>query len=254
MPQLLIESPQNPQFKRWRSLLDSRGMKKQGQFLLSGRKTVPEALRRYPERFHALLFHSDEQLAGLQLPPGLGCCRLARSLFAELDIIGTEAPLLVGNLPEFPAADLGAPPQGLELICALGNPDNLGALLRSAAAFGVSRVILLEEAAHPFHPRALRAGANAQFELELAQGPSWAALAGAAGPMLALDARGEALSEFSWPADVRLVLGEEGQGLPATLGVRRLSIPTTGAVESLNATVAASLALFSYYSASGERH
>ncbi|SRR5690606_23523859 len=243
----LIESPQNPQFKRWKSLLDSRGLKKHGQFLLSGRKAVPEALSRHPERFLAVLFWAEEQLAGWRLPAGLERYRLSRPLFRELDIIGTDAPLLVGRLPMLPAADLSLPPQGLELVCALGNPDNLGALLRSAAAFAVRRVILLPEAAHPFHPRALRSAANAQFELELLQGPGWAALNAAAGPLFALDVRGAALTDFAWPQDLRLILGEEGKGVPPELPVQRLAIPTTGAVESLNATVAASLALFSCY-------
>lgn len=243
----LIESPQNPQFKRWKSLLEGRGIKKHQQFLHAGRKTVPEALRHYPARFQAILFQEEAQLTGWPLPPGLQRYQLGRALFAELDIIGTKAPLLVGNLPELATADLTAPPRGLELVCALGNPDNLGALLRSAAAFGVSRVILLPQAAQPFHPRALRAGANAQFELELLQGPEWQALASAAGPLVALDARGEPLSAFAWPRGLRLVLGEEGQGLPSSLALHRLSIPTTGHVESLNATVAASLALFAYF-------
>lgn len=243
----LIESPQNPHFKRWRALLESRGMKKQQQFLLSGRKTVPEALVRYPELFQALLFCREEQLADLSLPSELALYQLARPLFNELDVIGTNAPLLVGDLPELAQADLTQPPQGLELICSLGNPDNLGALLRSAAAFGVSRVILTKEAAHPFHPRALRGGANAQFTLELAEAAGGQDLNTAAGPMVALDARGEPWSDFQWPKDVRLVLGEEGQGLPADLQAQRLAIPMTDAVESLNATVAASLALSTYY-------
>lgn len=248
MPQL-IESPQNPRFKRWKSLLEGRGIRKHGKFLLSGRKAVPEALRRYSERFQAILYCDEAEVASWPLPPALQRYQVARSLFAELDVIGTKAPLLLGELPELPAANLAAPPQGMELVCALGNPDNLGALLRSAAAFGVSRVILLPEAAQPFHPRALRSGANAQFELELLQGPAWAKLAQAAGPMVALDAAGESLSRYSWPQDLRLVLGEEGQGLPPDLPLERLSIPTTGRVESLNATVAVSLALFSYFQA-----
>lgn len=248
-PAHLIESPQNALFKLWKSLLESRGIKKQGQFLLSGRKTVPEALARHPSQFSALLYSSPEQLSELQLPAALARYQLARPLFNELDVIGTGFPLLVGQVPMLKVADLAKPPQGLELVCALGNPDNLGALLRSAAAFGVSRLILLGEAAHPFHPRALRSGANAQLELELRQGPQWRELHAAAGPMLALDAHGEDLAKFDWPRDVRLVLGEEGLGLPAELTVQRLGIATTGAVESLNATVAASLALFSYYTA-----
>src|SRR5690606_39847209 len=120
-------------------------------------------------------------------------------------------------ISELAQADLTQPPQGLELICSLGNPDNLGALLRSAAAFGVSRVILTKEAAHPFHPRALGGGANAQFTLELAEAAGGQALTTAAGLRAAPDARGGPWSDFYWPEDARPVLVGEGQGLPADL-------------------------------------
>jgi len=243
----LIESPQNPLAKRWEQALEARGLKKHGEFLLSGRKTVPEALTRHPGRFHAILAAGPGEPAGLEIPPHIERFRLSRALFERLDVAGTGFPILVGKVPEFPAADLAAPPQGLELICALGDPANLGAALRSAAAFGARRIVLMGGAAHPFHPKALRASANAQFELTLMRGPEWPDLNMAAGPVVALDQRGEDMARFGWPRDLRLVLGEEGQGLPEGLTVKRLAIPTTGAVESLNATVAASLALFSHY-------
>ncbi|HYD30213.1 MAG TPA: RNA methyltransferase [Azospirillaceae bacterium] len=243
----LIESPQNGQFKLWEAVLESRGLKKHGRFILAGRKTVPEALARHPDRFQAVLVASPQQIAGWHLPPSLERYQLSRPLFDRLDVSGTGFPLLVGAVPELVTLDLGQPPRGLEVVVALGDPNNLGALLRSAAAFGVSRVILMAEAAHPFHPKCLRAAANAQFELPLCRGSAWADLNRAAGPVLALDARGDDLGGFPWPRDMRLVLGEEGQGLPPDLQARRLAIPTTGAVESLNATVAASLALFSYF-------
>ncbi len=248
-PPLLIESPQNPRFKLWESLLDSRGLKKHGQFLLAGLKTVPEALARYPDRFTALLVADPAQAAGWTLPPGVEPVRLAPALFRALDQSGTGFPLLVGRTPALEPVDLSRPPEGLELVCALGDPSNLGALLRSAAAFGARRIVLLEGAAHPFHPKCLRAAANAQFELTLLRGPRWADLGAAAGPLFALDADGEDLSTLDWPRDLRLVLGEEGQGVPAGLPARRLSVPTTGAVESLNATVAASVALFARFAA-----
>jgi len=56
-----------------------------------------------------------------------------------------------------------------------------------------------------------------------------------------LDMSGENIYSFPWPKDVHLILGEEGQGLPETLRVKRLKIPMSGKVESLNATVAASI-------------
>lgn len=247
-PPLLIESAQNPRFKSWESLLESRGIRKAGQFLLAGLKLVPEALTRWPERFGTILVPHLNWIADWPLPDHVERVQLAPELFRRLDVSGTDYPLLVGQVPELPAADLAAPPRGLELVCALGDPANLGALLRSAASFGATRVILLEEAAHPFHPKCLRAAANGVFGLNLARGGRWGDLARAAGPLLALDAGGEDLSRITWPQDLRLVLGEEGKGVPPDLPLRRLTVPTTGEVESLNATVAASIALFSWYS------
>ncbi len=244
-----IDSPQNPKVKLWASLLEPRGLRRHGQYLLAGRKTVPEALTRHPDRFTAVLTSEAEALDALPLPDSLSRFRLSRAAFNRLDAAGTGFPLLVGAVPEMPEADLSAPPQGLEVICALSDPHNLGALMRSAAAFGVSRLILMAEAAHPFHPQALRAAANAQLEMEFRRGPAWEALDTAAGPIYALDGAGDDITAFDWPRDLRLILGEEGQGLPAGLNVERLAIPMTDKVESLNATVAASLAVFLHYAA-----
>lgn len=240
----VLTSADNPQFKLWASLAEPRGLRKHGQFILAGRKSVPEALARWPARFTALL--TVEGTAPDFAPESMPVYALSRPLFAQLDSFGTGTPLLVGMVPEMPALDLSAVPLGLELLCAVGDPANLGALLRSAAAFGVARVVLLEGAAHPFHPRALRAAANAPFQVELRRGPRWDDLAGAKGPLVALDARGTPLGDYAWPSDVRLVLGEEGPGVPAHLPLQRLAIPMPGGVESLNATVAASIALYAW--------
>lgn len=254
MTERIIESLDNPRAKLWAALLESRGLRKHRRFLLAGRKTVREALAQYPGRFESLLLPPGAEAEHLALPPEVERIRLGRTLFDRLDVSGTGLPILVGVVPEMAAIDLARPPEGLELVCALGDPSNLGALLRSAAAFAVSRVILLADAAHPFHPKCLRAASNAQFALELRRGPAWSGLAQAAGPLLALDGQGEDLAGFAWPRDLRLVLGEEGLGLPPGLAVQRLAIPTSGAVESLNATVAASLALYGHYVAHSHPH
>jgi len=243
----LIESPQNPQAKIWADLDDGRGIKKHGLFILAGRKAVPEALTRHGERFLQVIMSETSVSCELDLPSHVERYRVPRALFDKLDTSGTAYPLLVGKVPEMPQADLSVPPRGLELIVALGDPNNLGALMRSAAAFGVKKIILMAEAAHPFHPKVLRAAANAQFALDLLRGPSLRTLQEVHGPVVALDGAGIKMSHFKWPRDMRIVLGEEGMGIPEALNAERLAIPTTGAVESLNATVAASLALYAHY-------
>ena len=147
-----------------------------------------------------------------------------------------------------PPFDLTQPPIGLEILCPIGDPGNMGALLRSCRAFGVRTVILLREAVHPFHPKVIRASSGAVFVQSLNQGCSITELHQ---PEIlkwihALDMDGEDVSTISWPQHVRLLLGEEGIGIPSFQFQQRLSIPQFHVSIPLNATVASSIALHSY--------
>ena len=110
---------------------------------------------------------------------------------------------------------------------------------------GVRRVVLLEESAHPCHPKSMRAASGTVFEVTLVQGPSIRRLPEPA-TWVTLDAQGENLPTFQWPEDIRILVGEEGPGLPPVASVKRLAIPMAESVESLNAVVAASVALYAY--------
>ncbi len=129
-------------------------------------------------------------------------------------------------------------------------------MIRSAAAFGVAQVVLLREAAHPFHPRGSRAAGPALFQVPLRQGPSLDDLRADTVPLIALDTSGPELSETPFPETFGLVVGVEGPGLPEHLrqGERR-RIAIAPGVESLNAATATAIALYSWASepASGSR-
>jgi RNA methyltransferase, TrmH family len=236
-----INSRQNAKFKTWSALTEARGIKKAGRALISGRKLVAEFLKQNPKACEDLIF--PPKAAELEYPSPVKAHQLAGPLFKELDVMGTKAPLLVVKHP--PIAEwTGESAQGLELIVALSDPGNLGALLRSAEAFGVRRVILSEESASPFLPKTTRGASLANFRLQLAS----------TGPLdqikvpdaYCLNMSGENLGNFAWPQNLFLILGEEGRGIPAGLSMGSISIPMMGQVESLNAAVAASIALFSY--------
>ena len=121
--------------------------------------------------------------------------------------------------------------------------------MRSAAAFGVARLVLLREAAHPFHPKAARAAGTALFQVPMLQGPSIRDLDPKHAPLIALDADGPDLDAEHWPDRFGLVPGVEGPGLPEALrrGPRR-RIPMAPGVESLNAAVATAIALYAWKS------
>lgn len=238
-----ITSPDNKLFKLWQSLLGAKGIEKHGLALVSGRKIVPELAADASEAATLLL------RAGNPYPPageGIKSVRtamLAPALFDALDEFGTHAPLLVVPAPQIAAFDASVGPRGLEVALASQDPSNLGAILRSALAFGVSRAILLQECAHPFLPKVTRAAAGANFALSLARGPSIRALETG---FAALDLEGADIEAFAFPANCRLVLGEEGAGIPEGFRGPRLRIPIARAAESLNVAVAAGIALAAY--------
>ena len=236
-----IASPQNAKFKVWTSLLEARGIKKAQRAIVSGRKLVQEFLEQNPGAAEDILFSPKTE--PIKFPSHVNAYSLASPLFKAIDVMGTHSPLLIVKTPEAEAWTSVAP-DGLELVLALSDPGNMGAVLRSAEAFGVTRVILTEESCSPFLPKAIRSSSGACFRIPLANtGP----LANVdASPAVALDMQGESLKKFSWPKDLYLILGEEGRGIPQSLAVTSISIPMQGKVESLNAMAAVSIALYSY--------
>jgi len=240
-----ITSEANPTFKLCRDLLGGRGIRKQGRALLSGARPIAEVLEHAPD--HAEGWLTDSQGSP---PPrkGLTWYRLSDALFQTLDASGTHSPLLLVRVPEMPEWTDEAPwPTGCTLFVPFQDPENVGAVIRSAAAFGAARVVLLREAAHPFHPKAARAAGPALFQVPLWHGPSIQELVVRQVPLIALATDGPELGSAPFPSSFGLVPGIEGPGLPAHLreGTRR-HIPMDPRVESLNAATATAVALYAW--------
>jgi TrmH family RNA methyltransferase len=123
------------------------------------------------------------------------------------------------------------------------DPGNVGAVLRSAQAFGASCVALGPGSADPYGPKAVRASMGSIFSVPLARAESITELPGT---KVALDADAPAaLSELSLEGAVTLLIGAEREGLPEELksaADQLVAIPT--AIHSLNAAMAATVALY----------
>ncbi|MDZ4662348.1 MAG: TrmH family RNA methyltransferase [Pseudomonadota bacterium] len=240
----MITSSTNLNYKRWHSLSDSQGILKQKQFLVSGQKVIEEILAQYPEKV-------IEVLASEEFGPKLSLKHqthlIEKKLFKELDQFNTKSSLLVCRANRIEKWNPDAAPKGLELLCPFGDPRNLGAMMRSALAFGVSKLVLLTEAANPYLPLAVRSSSGAVLKLKLEQGPSIKALSNVKG-LVALDFGGTPIDKFPWKQNIRLLVGEEGPGLWDMEFSTKISIAMTKTVESLNAAVAASIALHAYRS------
>ncbi|MEW5723006.1 MAG: 16S rRNA (guanine(527)-N(7))-methyltransferase RsmG [Thermodesulfobacteriota bacterium] len=245
-PDKEIASRHNPHFKTWVKLLDGRGVKKLGLGLFSGSKQVREVLRDFPDRAQALLLRGGEETPAAWAP-AVETYRLRPELFRELDLFGTGSPLLVALAPEMPWWEEAGSVEGFTLFIPFQDPANVGAVIRSAAAFGTARVVLLKEAAHPFHPRGLRAAGPTVFRVPLQRGPSLSDLKDGDPPLIALGARGLDPAAFTFPPRFGLVPGLEGPGLPENLRrLTTLTIPMQNGVESLNAATATAIALYQW--------
>jgi 16S rRNA (guanine527-N7)-methyltransferase len=240
-----ISSETNATFRELRELLSGRGIRKRGEALIAGPRIVAEVLERYPERVLAWITGGDGPPPSAEHVTWL---RLSTPLFQILDVAGTGTPLLLVTCPPLPDWSDDEPwPEGCTLFVPFQDPENVGAVIRSAAAFGASRLVLLKEAAHPFHPRSARAAGTALFQIPLFRGPSIHEVRSAHVPLIALDASGSDLGTTPFPIRFGLVVGVEGPGLPQHLrqGDRR-QIPIAHEVESLNAATAAAIALYAW--------
>jgi RNA methyltransferase, TrmH family len=233
-----IESTQNSKYKLFKSLLSAKGIKQEALFILSGRKLVEESIQQRSELIVWEII-TNEQVALTQLPDDK-IIQLPNNLFKELDLLGTHYNLLVMKLPDFHQGDLNQLPHKAELILPLSDPGNLGAMIRSAVAFGIKKIWLTQEAAHPFLPKAIKASSGACFLVDFYVAPSIQQIKS---PCIALDAGGEMLEDFQWPNSFRLLVGEEGKGVPTQIPITPISIRMEPGIESLNATVAMSIAL-----------
>jgi RNA methyltransferase, TrmH family len=128
----------------------------------------------------------------------------------------------------------------------VGDPGNVGSLIRSAAAFGMG-VLTGPATADPWAPKVLRSAAGGHFRTTVEARPtlSLEAVRAAGYSPIATVARG---GSAPWDLDTEghpaLLLGDEARGLPPAVVAAadaRVTIPMPGGIESLNAGVAGAI-------------
>lgn len=167
----------------------------------------------------------------------------------------TESPQGVAALVERPQWSLdrvlGGGETLLMVLAGLQDPGNVGTILRSAEAFGAAGVLLTPGSVHPWNQKVLRASAGSSFRLPtiaLEEVGMLARLGENGIPLYGCSARnGVSIADRDLRGAGAFVIGNEGAGIPEDVlrfcsGV--VHIPCPGAVESLNAAVAASILLY----------
>jgi len=223
----MIASPQNEKLKLVRKLRERKHREREGLFATEGEDLIEAGLAAGAEpRF--LLTAAGSGLGGEEVEPEL--LAAASSLGS-----GTRA------IAVWPLRWSEAPASPCVYLHGVGDPGNVGAIVRSADALLGGSVVLGPGCADPFSPKAVRASMGSIF----AQAPARAGVGETPAPRVALVAHGGAGLEVLEGA-ATLCLGAEREGLPAELLAEcgaEATIPLrTGAAESLNVAAAAAIA------------
>jgi 16S rRNA (guanine527-N7)-methyltransferase len=244
-----IASPDNERVRHWRKLTGGRGVAKHRETLLAGARYIKELAGTHRDAIHGILTADASAHLGLAAICGAPVYELTKPILADLDPAGGAGPVAWVTAPELAPWHPDPGGDGLSLVAPLQLPENLGAVVRAAEALGAREVVVTDESASPFHPRALRASGPAPWRIPLFSGPPLADIMSLAGslPTVVLDANGTSIrsAAATLPRRLVLILGLEGPGtqaLPAHLP--RIAIPMKPGVDSLNAAVAAGIALF----------
>jgi TrmH family RNA methyltransferase len=256
----LISSSANPVVKRMRRLADRRHRAREGAFVVEGIQPVWQAVEAGADV--ELLVVAPELLAGSaaadmvaeQEAGGSRVVRLTAELFGRLS--GRDGPsglaAIVRGRPGRLASLRVGPRSVFVALHEVGNPGNLGTVVRTANAAGAAGVILLGQATDPFDPAAVRASMGAVFGVPVAHEPEAEAFFGWAGQhgvtvVTTSAGAGRSFWDVAYPRPLAFLLGAEGPGLPGEVLMRGqlpVRIPMTGTAESLNLAVAAALLLY----------
>jgi RNA methyltransferase, TrmH family len=167
--------------------------------------------------------------------------------FEMLRAATPDLAALIATQPKAPDPSL------LLWLDGVGNPHNLGALLRSAAHFGVAGVVVPPESSLDVSGAAARVAEGAAEIVPLARADARARdVLRANGYVLAatVPRNGEPLYDAVLPPRIVLAFGAEGEGMSGALiesADLRITIPGTGAIESLNVAASVAVVLGEYW-------
>ena len=243
---VLVRSAANPQYKALRRLAhESTAWRREGKAWLEGDHLCRSAVQRGVEPLQAVFAESAWALQWAQWPTLHRPMVLADDLFDGLSSL--ESPSRMAFVVSVPAPDALDPAASTVVLDRLQDAGNVGAILRSAAAFGFRQVVALRGTAALWSPKVLRAGMGAHFGLQLFDAADPQLLDSLAVPLIATSSHaGELLHRAQLPWPCAWVLGHEGQGVSQAVSSRAalaVRIVQPGGEESLNVASAAAICL-----------
>jgi TrmH family RNA methyltransferase len=257
MPVRIVQSKHNSRLKELRRALAKPGGEAHCLAGIEGPNLLVEAVRAGLRIACVFAGEGAEPLLkSINLPSETEILMLPRTVLDSA--LTTETPQPIAALvepPEWTWAHLLRHHRKtvplLVVLAGLQDPGNLGTILRSAEAFGATGVVTLPGTVSAWNPKAVRASAGSVFRVPLlTSNPDecFHRLREAGIRIFATTVRsGEPADRADLAIPAALLIGNEGNGVPANLAAEAdaaITIPCPGPVESLNASIAASILLY----------
>lgn len=250
-----ITSTANPRVQASVRLRDRKGREASGRFLIEGRRELDSALNSGVQLLEAFVRDGWQERVGdatahLLEASGAALIEVSERVADRLSYGGQTSPVVaVAKIPSAGLPDLGGPGP-IVVLDGIEKPGNLGAVVRTAAGFGVCAVIVADAPADPYGPNAVRASQGAVFHvpvLAMSGAAARSALRDEGRPIcVATPDGGVPPWELSLASTWAVVIGREDRGVSAgwvEAADYRVSIPLEPGVDSLNLSVAAAILL-----------
>lgn len=256
----MITSHKNPLIKKVKRLRQKKYRRQERVYFVEGIRVVLTAVEQKAPIQTILyapeLLTSDiaRQTVAGQERSGVSCVAVSGDVFSAVS--GRDNPTGLGAVIESVWDDLASlkvEPADLWLaLVEIGDPGNLGTILRTADAFNAAGVIIVGNSVDPFHPTAVKASMGTLFTLPIVQVDNISEVLEWANrnnfQTIATSARAQqALRETAVRHPILLLLGSEGEGLSTdilTAADLQITIPMRGTVTSLNLAVAAGILIY----------
>lgn len=236
---MILTSRNNPLIKEMAALKEKKGRKEQGFFLVEGVKMVSECKRSGLEIGRTFV---SESYRG-ETDENAIC--ISDEVFAFLSDEKTPQGILCSV--RIPKPSLCPPKESCLLLDGVSDPGNMGAIIRTANAAGYGEIYLVG-CTDPYSPKSVRASMSGIFFVKIYTGTREAVLEALSGlPILAADMDGENIFSFRPPEKFALAIGNEANGISEEVfqkAQHKLKIPMRAAQESLNAGIAAGIAMY----------
>lgn len=256
----LITSPQNPRVKDAVRLRDRRHREKQSRILIDGTRELHRAIAAGvrpievfvceplcrnddAQRLLAELSHCGGEILGVSEPV------FEKLAFGQR----TEGVLAVAAMPRpaLPSVELLGVSPLVAVIEGVEKPGNVGAVLRSADAAGVSAVIVADGRTDLYNPNAIRASLGTIFTMPVCETTSEDCLAWLRDHRFAIVAArvdgSVPYTEADYRGPMAIVLGSEAEGLSSYWrgsGIQAVRLPMRGVADSLNVSVTAAVLFY----------